>query len=94
MHLLAQFQRQPQPPSADFGLALALCNLHLDRLDQAQACLDRVLLDHGDSVELLQLALACERRRNEGSCSPALRQRLQAFLADQTIALECLKIGC
>ncbi|OON11707.1 glycosyltransferase family 9 protein [Synechococcus sp.] len=91
-HLLAQFQRQPQPPSADFGLALALCNLHLDRLDQAQACLDRVLLDHGDSVELLQLALACERRRNEGSCSPALRQRLQAFLADQTIALEWLQL--
>ncbi len=50
--LLVQFEQQPSPPSAEFGLAAALCNLYLDRLDQAQACLERVLLDHGDSSNL------------------------------------------
>ena len=90
--LLAQFEQQPSPPSADFGLALALCNLYLERLDQTQACLDRVLLDHGDSSELLQLAISWEQRRNEGSLSPLLRRRMQAFLNDLPIALQWFQL--
>jgi tetratricopeptide (TPR) repeat protein len=85
--ILAKFHEQPHPPSADFGLALAHCNLQLERLEQAQACLDRVLLDHGDSVELLQLAYSLALRRNEGGCDVALRQRLQAHCHQLPIAL-------
>lgn len=90
--LLVQFEQQPSPPSADFGLAVALCNLYLDRLDQAQACLERVLLDHGDSSNLLQLAISWEQRRNEGPLSPLLRRRMQAFLNDLPIALQWLQL--
>ena len=71
--LLAQFPQQPFPPSADFGLALAHCNLCLEKLDQVEVCLGRVAADHGDSGALLQLALACARRRGEGSCLPRFR---------------------
>ena len=90
--LLAQFPQQPFPPSADFGLALAHCNLCLEKLDQVEVCLGRVAADHGDSGALLQLALACARRRGEGSCLPRFRQRLKPFLDQQPIALEWLQL--
>lgn len=90
--LLAQFPQQPFPPSADYGLALAYCNLSLEKLDQVEVCLGRVAADHGDSGPLLQLALACARRRGEGSCLPRFRQRLKPFLDQQPIALEWLQL--
>ncbi len=90
--LLAQFSQQPQPPSASFGLALALCNLEQDQLERAEACLGRVAADHGDSPALLSLAIACGRRRGEGSCLAQFQGRLQPFLHQEGPALEYLQL--
>lgn len=90
--LLAQFPQQPQPPPASFGLALALCNLEQDQLERAEACLGRVLADHGDSPALLGLAMACARRRGEGPCLAQFQGRLQPFLHQEGPALEYLQL--
>lgn len=90
--LLAQFPQQPQPPSASYGLALALCNLEQDQGERAEACLGRVAADHGDSPALLSLAIACARRRGEGPCLAQFQGRLQPFLHQEGPALEYLQL--
>lgn len=85
--LLALFPRLPLPPPARFGLALAHCNLSLERLDAAEACLERVRQDHGDDPELLALLVAVQRRRGEGAVLPSLAPRLQPFLDRLPMAL-------
>ena len=85
--LLARFPQLPQPPPARFGLALALCNLCLERLDAAEACLERVRRDHGDDPDLLALLVAVHRRRGEGPVLPLLAPRLQPFLDQPVTAL-------
>lgn len=85
--LLALFPRLPLPPPAQFGLALAHCNFSLERLDAAEACLERVSHDHGDDPELLALLVAVQRRRGEGAVLPSLAPRLEPFLDRLPMAL-------
>jgi hypothetical protein len=85
--LLALFPQLPLPPPARFGLALAHCNLSLERLEAAEACLARVRHDHGDDPELLTLLVAVHRRRGEVAALPALAPRLQPFLDRLPMAL-------
>lgn len=85
--LLGLFPQLPLPPPARFGLALALCNLSLERLEAAEACLERVRRDHGDDPELLALLVAVHRRRGEGGVLPLLAPRLQPFLDQPPTAL-------
>lgn len=90
--LLGLFPHLPLPPPARFGLALALCNLSLERLEAAEACLERVRRDHGDDPELLALLVAVHRRRSEGAVLPLLAQRLQPFLEQPPMALLWLSL--
>ncbi len=90
--LLGLFPQLPLPPPARFGLALALCNLSLERLEAAEACLERVRRDHGDDPELLALLVAVHRRRGEGGVLPSLAPRLQPFLDQPPTALLWLSL--
>ena len=90
--LLSLFAELPMPPPAEYGLALAECNLALERVDRADACIQQVVLDHGDDVEAVLLALRCCRRRSEGSCLEQFRSRMLPFISCKAIALEWLQL--